>query len=363
MSWINRRNLVVAIVIILFLNEFTLSFFDPNPPLGQSSLFKIRVLDASVLFIGLISQYLMHAISYLRLSAKWFASFIMPSIIAIVLLDISLGLIGFGHQSDYEQENVERYPSPMDGFNGKPNVKDHNDLGFRGDFITTDQSYNIAIFGGSTTYNGSPTIIETVSNSLRDTGVNVEVFNFDLIIFYGGGNETLQYSYFDPRPGYPYNFFFRNELNPLIQSALRYSSILGTLDIISGGGISGLNQIKRTIKDPDWGNEIINNYWRDLSVAKQLTEHIATPNLCSSTSFMSITQPGNPQTEEGAYLWNLLTQSLSKFDNSWAHLDLTGLSSQVEFTDLIHVTQSSRDFLGIEISQEVLKLINKRCIY
>ena len=32
-------------------------------------------------------------------------------------------------------------------------------------------------------------------------------YSFDLVIFYGGGNETFQYANYDPRPGYPYIFF------------------------------------------------------------------------------------------------------------------------------------------------------------
>jgi hypothetical protein len=66
--------------------------------------------------------------------------------------------------------------------------------------------------------------------------------------------------------------------------------------------------------------------------------------------------------EEQVNLWNLLMQTVNQFDNSWLHLDLTGLATQVEFTDIIHVTQSSRDLIGVEIAREVGKLFEERCV-
>ena len=157
----------------------------------------------------------------------------------------------------------------------------------------------------------------------------------------GGGNETLQYSLYDPRPGFPYNFFFRNELNPLIQSLLRYSSIFGALGLFSNGMISELRILNIKTKDSSWAQKVINKYWHDLSVANRLITKLVTTNTCAKASFMSVTQPGNPHSEEQVHLWNSLKKSMNEFYASWLHLDLTSLSIYVEFTDIIHLTQSS----------------------
>ena len=115
------------------------------------------------------------------------------------------------YQSHYNQENIERYPTPSDTFRGKPNVRDHNSFGFRGEFDDEADSYNVAIFGGSTTYHGNPPIINLVANELEAQGISIDTFNFssvssnhshvhrllefsdryrfDLVIFYGGVNE------------------------------------------------------------------------------------------------------------------------------------------------------------------------------
>jgi len=232
MSWINRSHIIiVAAIILIFANEFTLSFFDPQLPFDQKAIKNLRILDIAIilLILTLIFPY-MKIISYLSSVTKETLSYILPVFIAVVALDIIMKLLGYGYPTHYNQENLERVPHPHDTFRGQPNVRDHNEFGFRGTFKSSENNYNIAIFGGSTTYNGTPPIIEIMSEKLRKKGMNVGVYNFgsvssnhsqhvhrliefsdrysfDLVIFYGGGNETFQYANYDPRPGYPYIFF------------------------------------------------------------------------------------------------------------------------------------------------------------
>jgi len=56
-------------------------------------------------------------------------------------------------------------------------------------------------------------------------------FEPDVVIFYGGYNETLQSAYYDPRPGYPYNYFYRSETKPFFKLLLENSGIIGEIDI------------------------------------------------------------------------------------------------------------------------------------
>ena len=59
-------------------------------------------------------------------------------------------------------------------------------------------------------------------------------FKPDLIIFYGGFNETIQNAVFDPRPGFPYNFFYRSGTGPLSKLLLQNSAIIGEFDKKNG---------------------------------------------------------------------------------------------------------------------------------
>ena len=376
MNWTNRRHLFFWALLLIVFNEFTLQFFDKNPPISDSMLLKIRAFDVGIFLIACTANLLVQSIAYLQAASRFFILYVMPTVLAIILLDVSLGVIGFGYPSHYEQENIERFPNPSDTFRGKPNARDHNEFGFRGKFSGSSESYNVAIFGGSTTYNGDPPIIEMVRNIITDEGINIEVFNFgsvssnhtqhvhrllefsdrfrfDLVIFYGGGNETLQYASYDPRPGHPYNFFFRYELNPLMQSVLRYSSILGTVDQFTGGSLSGLKAIKSATLDSNWSVDVVENYWRDLNLANNLVSELVEPNVCSSPTFLSITQPGNPGTQLSSLVWDQLIESVGRFNGSWRHMDFSIMAPNVDFTDSIHLTQKSRAVIANKIAKIV----------
>ena len=78
---------------------------------------------------------------------------------------------------DTNQENMERFPYPADTFRGKSNVLDHNEYGFRGDFSTSKNVYNVAIFGRSTPYAGNPPIIDMTHDKLESEGFKINTFN------------------------------------------------------------------------------------------------------------------------------------------------------------------------------------------
>ena len=383
MSWIrSNKSVFFGFLILIMFNEFTLVVFDENPPLSDRAVQSIRILDFLIIIIIFLRG---HLLSVLKTATRFSTTFILPVLIAVLALDFGLGLIGFGYPSHYDQENIERFPTPSDTFRGKPNVRDHNSFGFRGDFDDTQQGYNVAIFGGSTTYNGTPPIINLVVNKLESEGISVNAFNFgsvssnhtqhvhrllefsdrfrfDLVIFYGGGNETFQYADYDPRPGYPYNFFFRNELAPWKQMLLRQSSILGEFDIYTRL-ISGLRSLRSEQIDAQWTNRIVNNYWRDLGLANLISQEIVQPQRCEATNFLSVLQPGNPSTNLQKDVWEalILSQTEHSSINTWDHLDLTYLQSAISFTDIIHVTQQSREIIANQLAREVSRILLTRC--
>ena len=373
---------------ILFFNEFTLVKFDNNPPLSDKVLLFIRIIDFLLILMAFLGSYFVRI--FLKFS-KTFSNFsmvslklIFPIFISVIFLDVALSFLGFGYPSHFEQENIERYPSPGDGFAGKPNVHDHNEYGFRGHFEQNQKSLAIALFGGSTGYHGDPTILESIKKKLSINNLSVDVFNFssissnhtqhlhrlikhhdrfnfDIIIFYGGGNETLQYQVYDPRIGYPYNFFFRQELTPFKQSILRYSSILGEIDKLTGL-VSGKSKLDSITKSNGWEKQIIDNYWRDLSVANKISSNIVKPNVCKKTIFVSITQPANPISKKEQYIWKLLNKSIKFNSYDWIHYDLTKYQKDVNFKDTIHINQISKIFLAEKISKLLYKIYNSNCL-
>ena len=154
-------------------------------------------------------------------------------------------------------------------FTGKPFYKDHNRYGFRGKEFKNNENetIQIAFFGGSTGYNGDPPISDLIENELSNN-FKVKTYNlssvssnhnqhlhrllkysnlkFDLVIFYGGYNETIQTYLYDPRPGYPFNYWIRNELDKINYLLLKYSSIYAEFEKHTGK-ISNLNYIRKNI--------------------------------------------------------------------------------------------------------------------
>lgn len=382
--------ILLALFFVFLINEFTLIFFDDTPPLSESAVFKIRLFNFCIIIFACSFKLIIPIIfKFLNFTYFFIINYLLNIFIAIIILDLTLRLFGFGYPSHYNQENIERFPSPYDTFTGRPLVRDHNEFGFRGDFrINTFKSYNIAIFGGSTAYNGSPPIIDLVANNLISQGILVKTYNFgsvasnhsqhvhrlikfsdiyklDLVIFYGGYNETINYTVYDPRPGYPYNFFFRNELSPWKQAMLQSSSILGAFDQYSGGVISGLYKLKKEHLDVDWDKDIITNYWRDLRLASSISQSIVKPNVCNKTQFLSFMQPANPSTVPRRNIWNKLASSQKEIFNNinWRHVDFTKLSSSIEFIDDVHVTQQSRELIAKNLTGVVNEILSIKCLF
>jgi len=148
----------------------------------------------------------------------------------------------------YNAADIHRKPLPYIAFSGYPNVLDHNKYGYKG--TLPDSSFDglkIAFFGGSTGYQGTPPISEIVRTKLEThfkTKIHIANFSIpssnhnqhlhnlietnkfykpDFVIFYGGFNELIQPLEYDPRPGYPYNYFFRNDTPPFYRFLLENS--------------------------------------------------------------------------------------------------------------------------------------------
>ena len=289
-------------------------------------------------------------------------------------------IFGFGYPTHYEIENPQRTPVPYVMFSGKPNVLDHNELGFRGPSVAASKpdDIKIAFFGGSTGYSGDPPIAEILETRLEDLlGAEVFVANYsapsakhrqhlhgiieylprfipDLVIFYGGFNETIQCVGYDPRPGYPYNYFYRSETEPFPMLLLKNSAIMGRIANKTGilTGLKKLREEQQPYSD-DWNKRIAGNYFEVLQMANNVAGTFES-RLFGNTEFMAFYQPYQVPVEfisTHQYIKEHIATLPYAFDVSSAY-DTLGKKA---YTDIIHVNQQARELMADTIAHIVAR--------
>ncbi len=306
-----------------------------------------------------------------------FIKYVCYLFIVVVILDVIVlrYILGFGYPWRYEEEQLLRSPAPYVMFTAKPGYKGHNELGFRGSSLkNADPSdFKIAFFGGSTGYGGKPPIPVVVEKELGNLLIDkVFVANYsvvssnhrqhlhgiieyiteykpDLIIFYGGYNETVQSATYDPRPGYPYNFFYRAETSPVIKLLLENSAIAGVVDK-SFGLLSGIRKLRKEQKpySDEWNNRIVNNYFDTLNLAFKVATSIDSDH-CDRTRFLAFYQPFEvPKEFKSAHesIKHRLGTTAYAFDVSSEFNDL----GEEIYIDIVHVKQEARDIMGRKIA-------------
>lgn len=309
--------------------------------------------------------------------------------VAVAFIDIVVlkKIFKFGYHTHYQQENYYRYPTPYTMFSGKPNVLDHNEFGFRGKSLKEagPQTFKIAFFGGSTGYLGDPPIASIMEQELsKALELDIHVANFsvvssnhrqhlhaileylpgyepDLIIFYGGYNETVHGATYDPRPGYPYNFFYRSELGDLRKLLIRHSALAGMFDIKTGL-ISGLNDLRNEQKplSDEWNNAIVSKYFETLELANRMT-HTIHSNRYGKSRFIAFYQPYQVPEQFMAHhqLIRDRVGSLEYAHDVSSRYDALGKSV---YSDDVHVYQEARDAMGKTIAKFVLKEIQEMAL-
>jgi hypothetical protein len=298
----------------------------------------------------------------------------------LVIIDVVVlkQFYGFGYHRDYKEDNIQRYPAPYVMFTGKPNTEGHNEFGFLGpslkDAGTND--FTIAFFGGSTGYMGEPPIPTVIGNELNKIlNENVFVANYsvvgsnhrqhlhaiveylpkfkpDLIIFYGGYNEIISPAYYDPRPGYPYNHFYRAETSPFMKLIIEHSSIIGELDKKLGlfTGIKKLRMTQQPFSDK-WNKAIADKYFETIELARSIVKSMDSQN-CVKSKFLAFYQP-----------YQVPEEFLSTHANMKQHINALeyafDVSSEFDtfgknvYVDIVHVKQEANDLMGKKIAMIV----------
>jgi|694.fasta_scaffold07412_18 hypothetical protein len=366
-----KKAYLLLFLLILIFNKYTivyiLSYFRTINPNSVKIILTSNLIIFFIFFFFIIFKYW----SYVKIKKK--ISFFFILLFFFFSVDIFLSIIFYSKKED---ETLRRYPFPYDMFRGKPNEKFkyiNNSQGFRGDEIKLikDKKLTIGFFGGSTGYNGRPPIITIISKLLEEDGVESRVYNFsstssnhsqhlhrliefmeypfDIIIFYGGGNETEGYYYYDSRPNYPYNFYYKNELNNFSKIILENSFFFYELDKLTGW-ISRRNIIHQE-KNKDfesWTQKILENYFLVLEKTQNITLGSIKPNICSKSNFFVFFQPLNPQNNKVYDMQKIIIKSDLRGKINNFH-DLSLIKDKLNFTDSIHIDDKSNFIVAKEI--------------
>jgi len=324
-----------------------------------------------------------------------YSSYLIIIVLSYLIVDMAIfRILGHGYPSNRDQEKIQRLPTPYDFFSGKPNALDHNSDGFRGnDFKKAEEKQlSIAFFGGSSGYNGNPPIVDLIGQKLNSAKINTVVYNFssvssnhnqhlnrllkysnynfDIVIFYGGFNETFQTLYADPRPGYPFNFWTVGELHPLKFTLLKYSPFFSEIDKQTGK-ISNISNLRDDVGlgSDEWLNNLLENYTKTLFNSKKLTENFITPNMCNKSIFISIYQPISlskmtnkllVELDEGfkEKMINKTIEKIKKYD--FIH-NLSNIYKERMFTDSVHVTDEAKEIMATKITEIVKNNLENKC--
>lgn len=168
---------------------------------------------------------------------------------AFYAAEISFRKWGHRAQNGYLDQinDTTHSPRPYVMFTGDPK-KGHNRLGYLGDLPVMPKPKNetrIFVFGGSTVYGHRGTPLPVLLNELFEQKIstNIKVYNFgvvssvgrqdfvrflldglgfqpDLVIFYGGANDTA--FAWDVRPNYPHRFVFYESVFSLVANVEDY---------------------------------------------------------------------------------------------------------------------------------------------
>lgn len=235
-------------------------------------------------------------------------------IICFILFDMLIcrGIFHLGYPTHYAFKGSAREPNPYvefmrEGLSPETSLDKTN---FFKDAKKND--IKVALFGGST---GEPLSSKLFQEKLsKYMHQKVYVVNFscisanhrqhlhmllevlpkynpDIVIFYGGYNETVQAVYYDPRPGYPYNFFYRGELSPWKRFIIEHSALIGALEY-KYNILSSLGKLQAEYKplSAEWNKSIENKYFETMELSNAVTGTI-TSKKYGHTKFIGFYQP------------------------------------------------------------------------
>ena len=378
----NDKKLIVVLIFLLIalpFTEFCIDYYFGDKD-GSIVRFNISKIINFFQFLILIT----FAIKLYKVKVFYCLLFIF---IIYVIIDFNIiGRFLLGHHYEF----IHRYPHPHVGFTGKPNKGKlphrHNKFGFIGPNLNQAKSddFTIAFFGGSTGYRGNPNLPIMIEKILKENNFkNGKVFisNFsveasnhnqhlhmltefvltnkvDLVIFYGGWNETVCHLYYDPRPGYHFNFFYTHDVPHWKKFLVENSKIFMSLQhkIVNR---EKFNQNTRTRLSEKWNKDIVENYIGTLNKAN-LVVNILEPNVEQRSNFIAFYQPFDlTQSPEIMPVHDEIKEKSRSLP--WLHdINDVLLETENSYFDLIHIQQHARELVAEAISNLIIKSYSKK---
>lgn len=246
---------------------------------------------------------------------KTISTIIFYTIIIFIFLDIVIlrhcchfGIVAIDtYGSDKSDRKYQPYFEFMNGHILKNNTSTDNI-----EFFQEDNRIKVALFGGST---GLPLDEGIFSETLaKYLAKEVQVVNFscssashrqhlhmilevlpkynpDIIIFYGGYNETIQHYLYEPRPGFPYNYYYKHDTPPLLQFLIENSALFSTIEM----RYRSLTNYKKlaaeyNVFSEEYNQKIIDKYFETLMLAKNVTSTLQSKEY-GNTKFIAFYQP------------------------------------------------------------------------
>jgi len=312
--------------------------------------------------------------------------------------------------------DVYRHPKPYVAFGGVAGGTYKNDEklnanGYRGKAPAKEKikgEYRIFVLGGSTVFLGEPPLPVLLEELFIKKGhKNISVFNYgvlssvsgmelsriifeiadfkpDLIVMYGGGNDIGGPAYYDPRPGYPYNFMIY-ENNPILESDLKkYPTLLMTAygsnllrRFFPDFFINNLLPLDILRKDAKWGtkeweDEIASCYLNNLKKSSKISEAF-------DAKFIAFFQPtvffkknltaeefkwSGPQAADYLYMRDKIQIGIDTYrkEKKMNFVDVSKIFAETResvFTDDIHITHEANIAVAAEIYRHIVLLIRK----
>lgn len=253
---------------------------------------------------------------------------ILSSLCLLLVISIILDFLVFnkifGHENHIYKHNLNRINAeyPYAGFvNMQIAMAEKSSPYYNGTdlYDNNEGKIKIAFFGGSTTaFNdgiGTLTIPEYLEQILKQKlKKDVKIINYsaggsnhrqhlhmllefmpkfkpDIVFYYGGVNETWIYYGGDPRPGYPFNYFYKEEIPTWKRFLYEYSAIFRILDE-KFNLFHDVDKIRKRVnfESPEWEQSIVDNYFDTMDLSEQVTKSFKSDAL-GQAAFISVFQP------------------------------------------------------------------------
>ncbi len=235
----------------------------------------------------------------------------------------------------------------------------------------------VAFFGGST---GMPVSETLFSKRLSELfGQTVEVVNFscyssnhtqhlhmileilhhstpDIVVFYGGYNETMSQGFYDPRPGYPYSYYYRGELSTIKKLLIENSALIGALEW-KYHKITSLSKLREEYKpfSQEWNKSVEDKYFSNLELARRVTESLPSKKY-GNTKFIAFYQPYRDEIyPEFSETHNNIRERIKNVSYIVDVHDYYNQFGTSIYFDDCHVDLQTTNMLVLKLSEEIAK--------